>query len=168
MSYWTDERMTLLKKLHADGLSNGQIAAELGGISRNAVIGKSMRLGLINTGPSLSAKRPPGVTGRRRGAQFERKPRVIDNSDAAPRFVSDGVDGSPDELDLEIPVEQRRTLMQLTDKTCRWPIGHPREPGFFFCGGATATDSPYCSFHARRAYAGIPDRHREARSFKFA
>lgn len=155
MSYWTDDRVEMLKKLHADGLSAAMIARELGdGISRNAVISKLFRSGLTNGGhPSVP---------------IPRKPRVIDNSDAAPRFVSDGVDGSPDELDLEIPVEQRRTLMQLTDKTCRWPIGHPREPGFFFCGGATATDSPYCSFHARRAYAGIPDRHREARSFKFA
>ena len=53
---------------------------------------------------------------------------------------------------IEIPVEQRKTLLQLTEKTCRWPIGDPGSAEFFFCGGETANDLPYCAYHSRVAY----------------
>ena len=108
--------------------------------------GTQPRMGLTNNGHPLTI------------ARSTRRRRVIDDSDAAPRFVADGFDGSPDESDLQIPVAQRKTLMQLTERTCRWPVGHPRSEGFFFCGGETITDSPYCAHHTRRASAGIPVR----------
>ncbi len=54
---------------------------------------------------------------------------------------------------IEIPLEQRKTLLQLTEKTCHWPVGDPGSPDFFFCGGESANDQPYCSFHAPR---GLP------------
>ncbi len=53
---------------------------------------------------------------------------------------------------IEIPIEQRKTLLQLTEKTCRWPIGDPGSAEFFFCGGENANELPYCSFHSRVAY----------------
>ena len=70
----------------------------------------------------------------------------------------------PAPSDLEIPVEQRKTLLQLTEKTCHWPIGDPGSGDFFFCGGE-ANDSPYCTFHSRVAYQPMTDRRRDKRSF---
>jgi GcrA cell cycle regulator len=67
---------------------------------------------------------------------------------------------------IEIPIEQRKTLLQLTEKTCRWPIGDPASSEFFFCGGENANEQPYCAFHARVAYQPMTDRRRDKRSFR--
>ena len=67
---------------------------------------------------------------------------------------------------VEIPVEQRKTLLQLSDKTCRWPVGDPGSPDFYFCGGDTANELPYCACHSRVAYQPAVDRRREKRAFR--
>ena len=67
---------------------------------------------------------------------------------------------------IEIPVEQRKTLLQLTEKTCRWPVGDPGSTDFFFCGGDTVNDLPYCSYHSRVAYQPASDRRRDKRPFR--
>ena len=62
-------------------------------------------------------------------------------------------------------VAQRRSLLELTENTCRWPIGDPGNPDFFFCGGQTISSLPYCAFHARLAYQP-PNARRDRRPFK--
>ena len=72
------------------------------------------------------------------------------------------------ELELSnnvIPLGQRRSLLELTENTCRWPIGDPGNPDFFFCGGQTISSLPYCAFHARLAYQP-PNARRDRRPFK--
>lgn len=147
---WTDERIETLKKLYDDGLSASQIAAELGGVTRNAVIGKVCRLGLQRTGVSQRLSRPqprhkpqPRKTVTRltnHGNRFD----YVEVKAPAPLPIEDGA----------IPVGQRCTLLDLTSKTCRWPIGTPGDKDFFFCGGPSDNNlgQPYCSYHSHAAY----------------
>src|SRR5690242_17752804 len=153
---WTEERVELLKKLWADGLSASQIAAELGGITRNAVIGKVHRLGLSGRakGPAPSAPRPrkPGAPG------MERVPPAHIRGNTALAYDY-AVEPEP-EL-IEIPLEQRKNLLQLTEATCHWPVGDPGSQDFFFCGGEALENSPYCNYHSRVAYQPASERRRD-------
>jgi GcrA cell cycle regulator len=147
---WTDERVELLKKLWADGLSASQIAAELGGITRNAVIGKVHRLGLSGRAksPSSSAPRPRKA---RAGSHLMRvsRPSVRGNTALAYEYE---LESEPEVIENIIPIGQRRTLLELNEETCRWPIGDPATPEFFFCGGKPIVGLPYCGYHSRVAY----------------
>jgi GcrA cell cycle regulator len=67
---------------------------------------------------------------------------------------------------FEIPVEQRKTLLELNEKTCRWPVGDPGSADFFFCGGETVADLPYCTHHSRVAFQPANDRRRDKRPFR--
>ncbi|HVZ52312.1 MAG TPA: GcrA family cell cycle regulator [Pseudolabrys sp.] len=159
---WTDERVELLKKLWADGLSASQIAAELGGISRNAVIGKVHRLGLSGRAKSPSSAAPRPRKARSSGHMLRvARPTMRGNTALAFEYEPE-----PEPELAEIPVEQRKTLLQLSEKTCHWPVGDPGSPDFYFCGGETATDLPYCSYHSRIAYQPATDRRREKRAFR--
>jgi GcrA cell cycle regulator len=158
---WTDERVELLKKLWSDGLSASQIAAELGGITRNAVIGKVHRLGL-----SGRAKSPASTAPRQRKSRTHthmlRVPRTRGNTALAHAYDYD-VEPEPELLDNVIPIGQRRTLLELTEETCRWPIGDPGSTEFFFCGGQSLSGLPYCAYHSRVAYQPPSDRRRAPR-----
>ncbi len=159
---WTDDRVELLKKLWADGLSASQIAGELGGITRNAVIGKVHRLGL-----SGRAKAPSSSVPRQRkprAASMFRAPRPMVRGNTALAMPAYDYDPEPEPELLEniIPIGQRCTLLELNDEKCHWPIGDPGQPDFFFCGGK-ATGSPYCGYHARVAYQPANDRRRDRR-----
>ena len=159
---WTDERVELLKKLWADGLSASQIAAELGGITRNAVIGKVHRLGLSGRAKSPSSATPRPRKPRSSGHMLRvSRPSVRGNTALAYDY-----DVEPEPELLEIPLEQRKTLLQLNEHTCRWPIGDPGSSEFFFCGGETANELPYCAYHSRVAYQPASDRRREKRHFR--
>ena len=149
---WTDERVELLKKLWADGLSASQIAAELGGITRNAVIGKVHRLGLSGRAksPSSSAPRPRKARAHSHMLRVSR-PAMRGNTALAHAYEYD-IEPEPEILDNIIPIGQRRTLLELNEMTCRWPIGDPGSADFFFCGGQTVTNLPYCAYHSRVAY----------------
>ena len=154
---WTDERVELLKKLWADGLSASQIAAELGGITRNAVIGKVHRLGLSGRAKSPSR--------RRRGRASRARTRTCcgcraRRCAATPRWrmpIEYEIEEEPELLDNVIPIGQRRTILELTEETCRWPIGDPGSADFFFCGGQSLTSLPYCAYHSRVAYQPAND-----------
>jgi GcrA cell cycle regulator len=161
MQTWTDERIEQLKKLWADGLSASQIAGELGGITRNAVIGKVHRLGL-----SGRAKAPSSSILRQRKprapAMF-RAPRPMMRGNTALAHMP-AYDYTPDNLietqvepvENIIPFGQRCTLIELDPiskmEKCRWPIGDPGQPDFYFCGGKTNVKTPYCGYHGRVAY----------------
>jgi len=159
---WTDERVELLKKLWSDGLSASQIAAELGGITRNAVIGKVHRLGLSGRAKSPSSAAPRPRKARSSGHMLRvSRPQMRGNTALAYDYEAE-----PEPELVEIPVEQRKTLLQLSDKTCRWPIGDPGSPEFFFCGGEAANELPYCAYHSRVAYQPAADRRRDKRTFR--
>jgi GcrA cell cycle regulator len=72
------------------------------------------------------------------------------------------VEAEPELIDNVIPIGQRRNILELTEETCRWPIGDPGSTDFFFCGGQTVS-GPYCGFHARIAYQPAGDRRRNSR-----
>jgi GcrA cell cycle regulator len=158
---WTDERVAQLTKLWADGLSASQIAAELGGITRNAVIGKVHRLGL-----SGRAKSPSSSSTRPRKARSSGMMRVSRPSMRGNTALAYDYDLEPEPELIEIPMEQRKTLLQLNEKTCRWPVGDPGSADFFFCGGEAANELPYCSYHSRVAYQPLNDRRRDKRPFR--
>jgi GcrA cell cycle regulator len=161
---WTDDRVELLKKLWADGLSASQIAAELGGVTRNAVIGKVHRLGLSGRAKSPSSAAPRARKPRSHIMRVAR-PAMRGNTALALAFETE----QEPELELVeniIPIGQRRTLLELTEDTCRWPIGDPASPEFFFCGGKPLTSLPYCGYHSRVAYQPANERRKDRRQFR--
>jgi GcrA cell cycle regulator len=145
---WTEDRVTTLKRLWAEGESASAIAATLGEVTRNAVIGKVHRLGLAGRTTtlrrcstarrSLSRHRPDRRTYRAPSLALKAVPRTR----AKP--VLPELSPAP-----EIPV----TVQTLTDRKCRWPDGDPKLPDFHFCGRSTMGSSgPYCAAHAAIAY----------------
>jgi GcrA cell cycle regulator len=153
MQTWTDERVELLKKLWADGLSASQIAGELGGITRNAVIGKVHRLGLSGRAKAPSSSMPRQR--KPRAPSMFRAPRPMMRGNTAlahmPAYDYDP-EPEPELIENIIPIGQRCTLLELDAEKCHWPIGDPGQPDFFFCGGKTGSGTPYCGYHARVAY----------------
>jgi GcrA cell cycle regulator len=163
---WTDERVELLKKLWTDGLSASQIAAELGGITRNAVIGKVHRLGLSGRAksPSSAAPRPrkPSAPGHMMRLS---RPAMRGNTALATMYEAD-LDPAPELIENIIQIGQRCSLLELKDSKCRWPIGDPGTAEFFFCGGTPVEGLPYCGYHSRVAYQPAADRRRDRRAVR--
>jgi GcrA cell cycle regulator len=161
---WTDERVELLKKLWSDGLSASRIAAELGGITRNAVIGKVHRLGLSGRAKSASSSAPRQRKARSPSQMLRIGRGGIRGNTALAHAYDIEVEAEPEVIDNVIPIGQRRTILELTESTCRWPIGDPGSGDFFFCGGNAVNGLPYCAYHARIAYQPAADRRRERRA----
>ncbi|GAM98212.1 GcrA cell cycle regulator [alpha proteobacterium U9-1i] len=141
---WTEERVTLLRKLWAEGLSASQIAKQLTGVTRNAVIGKVHRLGLAGRAtPSRPAKRPVRV----------QRPRII--GPTAPRMARPASNMPmvviPQLEPLRDDAGRTATVLTINESTCKFPIGDPGDPSFAFCGRGSAS-GPYCADHARLAY----------------
>lgn len=159
---WSDERVEQLKKLWEAGLSASQIAAELGNVTRNAVIGKVHRLGL-----SGRAKSPASAVPRQRKArpaqQMMRVSRPVSRGNTALAHAFE-VELEPDPIafDNVVPMSQRLSLLELNEATCHWPVGDPASPDFFFCGGKALAGLPYCAHHSRVAYQPAGDRRRQA------
>src|SRR5664279_317299 len=158
---WTDDRVEQLKKLWEAGLSASQIAAELGNITRNAVIGKVHRLGLSGRAksPSSSAPRQRKV---RPAQQMMRINRPVSRGNTALAHAFD-MEMEPDPIayDNVVPMSQRLSLLELNEATCHWPIGDPSSSEFFFCGGKALASLPYCAHHSRIAYQPASDRRRQ-------
>ena len=199
---WTDERIDSLKNMWEKGLTASQIAEELGGVSRNAVIGKAHRLGLKSRPSPVKSKAklakptkaappvkkvavkpaapkkpkeehvarrampPPTPAARTHAAQQSRMPRPD-----GPKIVSVGPGGflrqGPGDQQAPIPpapprrlvpakpsdeIADKTSLLDLTEKVCRWPMNHPGEPDFHFCGQDVNPGFPYCVEHCGRAY----------------
>ena len=182
---WTEERVELLKKLWMEGFSASQIAAELGdGVTRNAVIGKVHRLKLSGRAKPASAAAPrarttPRSSGPRRiaapsggGARASLSSGMMKQRSvvSAPMLGATALKISeevhveayvaPQVQELFIPVEQRLTLLQLSEHTCKWPIGDPLTADFYFCGQHANDGRPYCEFHSRRAYHQVEKKKR--------
>jgi GcrA cell cycle regulator len=210
---WTDERIDQLKTMWERGLTASQIADELGGVSRNAVIGKAHRLGLQSRpspvkanetpkkaapaparkpvpAPEVEAARPVPAAAPAPAPAPVRAPAPAPVSAAPtaapartalpptcrppapqPRIISVGPGGflrqGPGDQQAPIPpapprrlvpakpsaeIAGKTTLLDLTERICKWPMGHPGEPDFHFCGEAVNPGFPYCVEHCGRAY----------------
>jgi len=209
---WTDERIDQLRQMWERGMTASQIAEELGGVSRNAVIGKAHRLGLQSRPspvkaaeagrapaaaqtrkaappPAPSAKAETTAAPEPRAAKPQPKPAPVAESRPAapaaaaepaadapppppqPRIVSVGPGGflrqGPGEMQQPIPpapprrlvpakpspeIADKTSLLDLNEKICKWPMGHPGEPDFHFCGEKVNPGFPYCVEHCGRAY----------------
>lgn len=139
---WDDERVELLKKLWSEGLSASQIASRMGGVTRNAVIGKVHRLGL--SGRATPAK-------PQRGCSFDRLDDEVIEKRREPvikTIVSEPEFSTP----LVLESGDRTTVSTLKNNMCKWPIGDPAREDFHFCGQATSTGKSYCAYHARLAF----------------
>ena len=147
---WTEDRVEILKKLWAEGLSASQIAGRLGGVTRNAVIGKVHRLGLSGrtTTSRMKSHRPRRITRARRAA----KPRYAGNPALRSLYHPESDAYQPQFEELNIPLEERKSIQTLEEGHCRWPIGDPQDPDFHFCGKTKVEGLSYCKFHACRAY----------------
>ncbi len=168
---WTDERVELLKKLWSEGLSASQIAGELGEVTRNAVIGKVHRLGLSGRAKTVAAPARPRAKTRPEEApeQPEQKapPRpIVQGNVALAPVLEEMVEEAPAPRVVElnvVPTGQGCTIMNLTEYTCRWPVGEPGSESFHFCGARANPGVPYCAHHARIAYQPVQDRRRDRR-----
>jgi GcrA cell cycle regulator len=186
---WTDERVETLKKMWAEGQSASQIAKELGGVTRNAVIGKVHRLGLSNrvgTGKAEEDEADPVVATAtplrpeppaRPAAERPTEPRPAVDRPAPPiggatitplptrkAIIPAGQPLPPQPSANEISPEalasvrevekhaRRLSLMELTERTCKWPIGDPATDDFWFCGLPTQAGKPYCDAHVGVAF----------------
>lgn len=156
MSEWTEERVAELKRMKAAGLSCSQIASCLGGLSRNAVIGKLHRLGLHGerrpSKPRSAEPRKPRAprtphinqTYKRRAIHI-----VTAGNGATLLYEADQFDMNTRLSPEDIPVEQRKSLMELGSNDCRFPYGDVGENDFFFCGGESVPGHSYCAMHCR-------------------
>ncbi len=196
---WTDQRIDQLKTLWEKGLTASQIADELGGVSRNAVIGKAHRLGLKSRPSPVKANEPdkkaaaakkPAAAPAKPVAAAPIRPRpmapaapvaaprtegepVTDapRPSTMPRIVSIGPGGfmrqGPGDQQAPIPpapprrlvpakpspeMADKTSLLDLNERVCRWPMGHPGEADFHFCGAPVNPSFPYCVEHCGRAY----------------
>ena len=174
MISWTEERVELLKKLWAEGLSASQIAGELGGVTRNAVLGKVHRLGLSGRAktPAAQAQNRPKKPVAAPAARPNRpapgsvtvgntvmKAEIVAVAVARPQAAP-----QPKVYSLsDAPLVANASILQLTEQTCKWPLGDPGSDGFHFCARRSQTGIPYCGYHARLAYQPVNDRRRDRR-----
>ena len=166
---WTDERVELLRKLWSDGLSASQIAAQLGGVSRNAVIGKVHRLKLSARGRATAAPARP-----KKASHGSSAPKATTRAATVSRPMSIGATALQAQFDVEpvarqvlrpvenvvVPISRRLQLIQLTERTCKWPNGDPLSEDFSFCGNESAETGPYCTYHSRIAFQPPSERRR--------
>ena len=158
---WSDDRVEQLKKLWESGLSASQIAAELGAVTRNAVIGKVHRLGLSGRAKTPASTAPRPRKAPRPAQHMMRVSRPVSRGNTALAHVFEvEMESDPIAHDNVVPMSQRRTLVELNEATCRWPIGDPSSTEFFFCGGKSLHALPYCAQHSRIAYQPASDRRR--------
>ncbi|MBS1303986.1 GcrA family cell cycle regulator [Loktanella sp. SALINAS62] len=197
---WTDERVDTLKRMWGEGQSASVIAKELGGVTRNAVIGKVHRLGLSNragTAAAAPADEPETPVAPEPVEAAPIKPEMMTTSAAPPAKVKKAVDeDEAEELDENgIPISAARRaiipagqplppqpsaneispealakvneveksarkigLMDLTEKTCKWPVGDPATPDFWFCGLPSQAGKPYCEAHVGVAFQPMSSR----------
>ena len=170
---WTSERVELLKKLWGEGQSASQIAKELGGVTRNAVIGKVHRLGLSNratsaskseTSPKSEKKAEKATSKKNESVAKNSEPKPTPSAPARRQIIPAGQplppqpsanEISPEALARVSEIEKKAkkiSLLELTERTCKWPVGDPATPDFWFCGLPTQTGKPYCEAHVGVAF----------------
>ncbi len=192
---WTDERVELLKKMWAEGQSASQIAKELGGVTRNAVIGKVHRLGLSNRSGAAPASAAPAKPEPKPAPKPE--PKAAEPKPAKPAAKPVPKAAEPAEEPAERPTNvtplrkqiipagqplppqpsaneispealakvneiekkaKKLTLLELTERTCKWPVGDPATEDFWFCGLPVQQGKPYCEAHVGVAFQPMSNR----------
>lgn len=166
---WTEDRVTLLKKLWTDGLSASQIAKQLGGVTRNAVIGKVHRLGLAGrAAPSRPIKRVATPIVRVKpvlvASQTAQEVNAIPVPVAAPSAKASPAPSIAEHIEAIAAVKAAKPkprpiregeiigVLQLGPNMCKWPIGDPGDADFGFCGSQTSSAAVYCEEHAAIAF----------------
>ncbi|MEX0318626.1 MAG: GcrA family cell cycle regulator [Ruegeria sp.] len=178
---WTDERVELLKKMWGEGQSASQIAKELGGVTRNAVIGKVHRLGLSNRNTGGGAAKTEAKEKPAPAPKAEAKPKPAPKTEPARPAPAPAAEAkpatparrqiipagqplppqpsaneiSPEALAKVNEVEKKAkklTLLELTERTCKWPVGDPATEDFWFCGLPVEQGKPYCEAHVGVAF----------------
>ena len=156
---WTDERIAQLKAGWEGGMTASQIAEVLGeGVTRNAVIGKAHRLGLES--------RPSPVKNADEIVEVPAAKPIIASSASPPAAAAPTVVARPAvaKKPARTGKAARTTLLDLNEKICKWPIGHPSDADFHFCGKGAQAGFPYCTEHCLIAYqAQLPRRDRDRR-----
>jgi len=154
---WTEQRIEMLRRLWGQGQTASQIAAALGGVTRNAVIGKAHRLGL--TGRPSPIKRDANGTAipkRRpvphRAMAPQPKPMMQLQRSLPPQSQDGVVNASPAPAPREQPRNYPPVRAHGGTKSCSWPVGDPKQPGFHFCGEPSEPGRPYCANHCHQAY----------------
>jgi len=192
---WTDERVETLKKMWGEGQSASQIAKELGGVTRNAVIGKVHRLGLSNrassgggsTAKPATKEKPAAAAAPKaetKAAKPKSEPRTMPAIKQEQELDENGIpisaarraiipagqplppqpsanEISPEALAKVNEIEKtakRISLMELTEKTCKWPVGDPATSDFWFCGLPVQQGKPYCEAHVGVAFQPMSSR----------
>ena len=157
---WSDERVELLKQFWADGLSASQIAKKLGGVTRNAVIGKVHRLGLSGRATPARPERGRAPIRTLRPAPLEVEPAAA----PTPRPVPRQVYPEPALVEaLTLQSGEKATIPTLKSGMCKWPIGDPSSDDFHFCGRPGEPGKPYCEHHMKLAYQPAQKRERAPR-----
>ena len=137
---WTEEKVAKLKELWGKGNTASQIAEIIGGISRNAVIGKAHRLNL-----SAKIKTRSAASNENFNNSVEKKNNKFLNKGRRSKFKSLLID-------KDFEPENPKQLEELDENSCKWPIGHPDENDFYFCGRTSLKDFSYCKLHLLYAY----------------
>lgn len=142
---WTDERVATLKKLWGEGRTAAEIAKELGGVTRNAVIGKAHRL-------KLSSRVSPIQQNTKKSVKVASDvKKTVSKQQSAPKTAPRSRNKVNIDAD-KIYHGEGYSLAELTEKMCRWPIGDPKDENFKFCGCPRVPGIPYCAEHAKVAY----------------
>ena len=136
---WTDEKVAKLKELWGKGSTASQIAEIIGGISRNAVIGKAHRL-------NLSAKIKTRTTTSNQNFEVSLKEKSIKRNRGRNNKFKSLI------IEKDFEPENPKQLEELDENSCKWPIGHPDEKSFYFCGRSSLKDFSYCKLHLLYAY----------------
>ena len=139
---WTEEKVQKLRDLWKKGHTASQIAAELGDTTRNAVIGKAHRL-------NLEARAPSRSTGNN-NLSSNNKVNKVASKTSQPMTRKQKFQSIL--LDKNFESENPKSLEELTEETCKWPIGHPNEESFYFCGRKPEEEFPYCKLHVLYAF----------------
>ena len=135
---WTPKKVSVLKELWGKGNTAGQIASIIGDVTRNAVIGKAYRL-------NLAAKSIPKNNNFKQTSQYQENATQAGSKTRRSKFKTLL-------LDKNFEPENPKSLEELDDEICRWPIGHPGEPRFYFCGRKSMKDFSYCKLHTLYAF----------------
>jgi len=142
---WTDENIEILRELWREGFSGAQIAKRIGGVSRNAVIGKAHRIGLsTHVNAVVERERKPAAQKKKNASKAKARVKAVFP------FHAPAEESPPIVESIRMPRSLELTLMELDKSSCRWPSG-ARAP-FTFCGHDVAEGKPYCAYHCRLSY----------------